>query len=234
VKSLWVNPPWWCVLALLVVGGGLCVLAIMGDCVVRTPGPTPNILAATTPASPASGELLVLTVSESTVGPVGAVQCWLSPDCEVNASTAGGNAGVQRQQADSAAVQAATPFHGSSGVASGATPRVSLPGVVGPSAGLATALALISAQTQTVVVPAGTVVAVTGTVDAAGVVGQVGGIEQKAVAAARAGASTMLVPTGQGPQASGTSVPVVEIGSVAQALAWLCAHGGHGPACRVR
>jgi Lon-like protease len=65
--------------------------------------------------------------------------------------------------------------------------------VSGPSAGLAMALAIIDTLTPGDLT-GGKNVAVTGTIDAAGHVGEIGGLPQKAVAARAAGAQLFLVP----------------------------------------
>ena len=66
-------------------------------------------------------------------------------------------------------------------------------GIGGPSAGLAMTLAILDDLTPGDLT-GGKNVAVTGTIDAAGNVGEIGGIEQKAVAARAAGVSLFIVP----------------------------------------
>ena len=66
-------------------------------------------------------------------------------------------------------------------------------GIGGPSAGLAMALAIMDTLTPGNLT-GGQRVAVTGTIDTDGNVGEIGGIEQKAVAARAAGVSLFLVP----------------------------------------
>ena len=66
--------------------------------------------------------------------------------------------------------------------------------VSGPSAGLAFSLAILD-ELEAGSLTGGRSVAVTGTIAADGTVGRVGGVAQKAVAARRAGARLMLVPT---------------------------------------
>lgn len=68
--------------------------------------------------------------------------------------------------------------------------------VGGPSAGLAFSLAVLDQLTEGELT-GGETVAVTGAIDPMGVVQPVGGVEQKAVAARRAGAVLMLVPAGE-------------------------------------
>lgn len=71
--------------------------------------------------------------------------------------------------------------------------NVDTTGIGGPSAGLAMALAITDSLTPGDLT-GGTRVAVTGTIDPAGNVGEIGGIEQKAVAARAAGVKLFLVP----------------------------------------
>ena len=66
-------------------------------------------------------------------------------------------------------------------------------GIGGPSAGLAMTLAILDDLTPGDLT-GGKRVAVTGTIDAAGNVGEIGGIEQKAVAARAAGVQLFIVP----------------------------------------
>lgn len=68
--------------------------------------------------------------------------------------------------------------------------------VGGPSAGLAFTLAIIDQLTPGNLT-GGKVVAVTGTIQADGSVGEVGGVHQKTLAAIHEGATLMIVPTGE-------------------------------------
>jgi PDZ domain-containing secreted protein len=67
-------------------------------------------------------------------------------------------------------------------------------GTSGSSSGLAGALALVDALGPAPLA-AGRRIAVTGTVSPSGEVGPIGGLRQKAVAARRAGATVLVVPT---------------------------------------
>ena len=104
-------------------------------------------------------------------------------------------------------------------------------GVGGPSAGLAFTLAIID-RLSPGDLTGGEQVAATGTIDAFGGVGPIGGIEQKAVAAMRAGITLFLVPDSLDPgelararqQAKG--VELVPVGTLTEALAALAEHGG--------
>lgn len=93
-------------------------------------------------------------------------------------------------------------------------------GVEGPSAGLMTALTVYDKLSPDDVA-AGRHIAGTGTIDIDGNVGEIGGIEAKARAAAAAGATLFLAPAGQAADARavlGTRVPVVGVATFQQAL----------------
>lgn len=101
--------------------------------------------------------------------------------------------------------------------------------VGGPSAGLALTLGILDILTPGSIT-GGVDVAVTGTIDLAGVVGQVGGVGQKAVAATSAGAELLLVPAGEAHQAerfAGEDVEVVGVETLDDALDALEAVGGN-------
>ena len=106
------------------------------------------------------------------------------------------------------------------------------PGAVsGPSAGLAFTLAIIDEMTPGSLT-AGRPVAVTGTIEADGTVGDVGGVAQKTVAARRAGARLMLVPPGEAADArsrAGGSIRVVPVRTLDEAVRVLVASGGRAP-----
>ncbi len=101
----------------------------------------------------------------------------------------------------------------------------------GPSAGLAMTLGVIDALDNGSVT-GGRTVAATGTIDAEGDVGDVGGVPQKTVAVERAGATIFLVPPQEYKNAMSQDRPGLKIYAVAtldQALAVLAAHGGSVP-----
>ena len=102
--------------------------------------------------------------------------------------------------------------------------------VSGPSAGLAFALAIVN-DLSPGDLTAGEEIAVTGTVDADGTVGPVGGIEQKTVGARRAGASLLLVPEDEADEARrhAGSLPVVGVATIADAISALVEAGGAPP-----
>ncbi len=102
--------------------------------------------------------------------------------------------------------------------------------IAGPSGGLAMALAIYQ-QLGTEDILAGRTVAASGYIRADGSVGPVGGVGLKAVAAARAGATLLLVPPANAAEArlAGTGITVIEVRSYADALARLrSSMGEHG------
>lgn len=115
------------------------------------------------------------------------------------------------------------------------TVTISLADVGGPSAGLMFALGVVDKLT-TGELNNGAFVAGTGTIDAAGTVGPIGGIPFKLVAAREAGASTFLVPAQNCAEALG-NVPdglrLVKVDTLADAVGDLdsLAAGGDVPSC---
>ena len=99
--------------------------------------------------------------------------------------------------------------------------------VGGPSAGLAFTLALIDDLTEGELT-GGQNVAVTGTIDAAGTVGPVGGVAQKTVTARDAGAIAFLVPPEEEKDAKrfAGKMEIIAIETLADALAALHRLGG--------
>ncbi|HMJ79192.1 MAG TPA: S16 family serine protease, partial [Iamia sp.] len=101
--------------------------------------------------------------------------------------------------------------------------------VGGPSAGLALTLGILDVLTPGSITGEHTV-AVTGTIDPAGTVGEVGGVGQKAVAATREGAELLLVPEPEAALAerfAGDDVRVVGVETLADALDALADLGGN-------
>lgn len=101
--------------------------------------------------------------------------------------------------------------------------------VGGPSAGLAFTLGLLDVLTPGELT-GGEVVAATGTIDSEGNVGAVGGVAQKVVTAADAGAELFLVPADEyelARQAAGDGVRVVRVATLDDALAALAELGGN-------
>jgi len=103
-------------------------------------------------------------------------------------------------------------------------------GVVGPSAGLAFTLAVLDVLTPGELT-GGHQVAVTGTIDVNGLVGPIGGIKQKAVAAQRAGATLFIVPSSEVGDAKAASDPakmqVIGVDTLDDALKALAGVGGN-------
>jgi Lon-like protease len=100
--------------------------------------------------------------------------------------------------------------------------------VSGPSAGLAFTLTIIDELTPGSLT-GGQKVAVTGTMDLEGNVGEVGGVPQKTAAALDAGAKLFLVPTAEVSQArarAGSGAVVVGVDTIDDALRALREHGG--------
>ncbi len=139
---------------------------------------------------------------------------------------------------------------GHKGIGVELSPRFSFPVKVnvdttdigGPSAGLAMTLAIFDDLTPGNLT-GGAKVAVTGTIDADGNVGEIGGIEQKAVAARAAGVSLFLVPQcspndsaaglagckadlARAAKRAGSKIKVIPVSTFTQALAELRANGG--------
>ena len=105
---------------------------------------------------------------------------------------------------------------------------ISTPNIGGPSAGLAMTLGIIDSLSHGHLLRSSTIAA-TGTMAPSGAVGDVGGVEQKAVAVSRARASVFLVPGNEGPTARKTAsagLKVVPVTSLDQALRLLLARGG--------
>lgn len=98
----------------------------------------------------------------------------------------------------------------------------------GPSAGLAFTLSALDELTPGDMT-GGKKVAVTGTIDTDGSVGQVGGVEQKMQAVKKSGAKLFLVPAAEVDEvkkSAGDDVEVVGVDDLEDALAALQAHGG--------
>ena len=101
--------------------------------------------------------------------------------------------------------------------------KIGLEDVGGPSAGLMFALGIVDKLTPGALT-GGSFVAGTGTIDTQGVVGPIGGIQQKLVAAREAGATVFLVPAGncaealQGPP---EDLRLVRVASLDEAVASL-------------
>jgi len=102
--------------------------------------------------------------------------------------------------------------------------------VGGPSAGLAFALAVLDVLTPGELT-GGLDVAVTGTIDAEGNVGDVGGVRQKIAAAIEDGYDVFLVPSKEFDEAqerAGTAIEVIAVDTLRDALDALASLGGSG------
>jgi PDZ domain-containing protein len=106
--------------------------------------------------------------------------------------------------------------------------------VSGPSGGLAFTLTIID-DLSPGNLTGGKKIAVTGTIDGSGRVGEVGGVPQKAVAARNAGAKLMIVPRAEVRDARSKAgdMKVVGVDTLDQALAALRANGGAALPARV-
>jgi Lon-like protease len=108
---------------------------------------------------------------------------------------------------------------------------INVTNIGGPSAGLAMTLGVMDALTNGSLT-GGKTVAATGTIDAQGDVGDVGGVAQKTVAVENAGATVFLVPpqeyqAAKSKQRSG--LQIYPVSTLDQALAVLAQHGGKVP-----
>jgi PDZ domain-containing protein len=104
----------------------------------------------------------------------------------------------------------------------------------GPSAGLVFALAIFDKTTPGELF-AGQHVAGTGTIDPEGVVGGIGGIQEKIAGAEDAGATTFLVPAPNCGDLAGvsTSMRLVKVTTLGDAISSVRALGASGPAAQV-
>lgn len=114
-----------------------------------------------------------------------------------------------------------------------ATVTINTVNIGGPSAGLAMTLSLIN-ELSSGSLTGHHVIAVTGTIDAQGNVGPVGGVEEKAVAVARAGASYFFVPDGGGDVAAARDahqqgLKIIPVTTLKQVLGELRSLGGAKP-----
>jgi PDZ domain-containing protein len=114
-----------------------------------------------------------------------------------------------------------------------ATVSINTANIGGPSAGLAMTLTLINELT-TGSLTGHHVIAVTGTIDAQGNVGPVGGVEEKAVAVARAGATYFFVPDSGGDVAAARDahqpgLKIIPVTTLQQVLSELRSLGGAKP-----
>jgi Lon-like protease len=171
-----------------------------------------------------SGQRVTLTVRKGGSGAPGPVQVTLKRTVVITGLNAKGQ--VQRAALDLGVVPAdQVNFTYPVPV------RIDVTNIGGPSAGLAMTLGVIDAL-STGSLTGGRTVAATGTIDAQGDVGDVGGVAQKTVAVEGAGASIFLVPPQEYRVALSKDRPGLKIYAVStldQALQILAAHGGKVP-----
>lgn len=116
------------------------------------------------------------------------------------------------------------------------TADVALDGIGGPSAGLVFSLAMVDEMTPGELL-AQAHVAGTGTIDATGRVGEIGGVDKKIVSVQRAGAQLFLVPPGNCSELAGripeglTVVPVPSLAAAVESVTAWQAGSEDLPAC---
>lgn len=111
-------------------------------------------------------------------------------------------------------------------------PSVPTGDVEGPSGGLMFTLAMIDAMSPGQLIPMP--LAGTGTIDASGAVGPIGGIEYKVAGAKAGGAKVFFAPQLDAVDARGAArggIQVVSVRDISTALLWLCSHGATDKIC---
>ena len=105
--------------------------------------------------------------------------------------------------------------------------KIDTDNIGGPSAGLSMTLAILDLLTPGELT-GGTVVAATGTIEADGSVGDVGGVKQKTAGVRSAGAKLFLVPPGEEQEARARAgkLPVVAVRNLSDAIEALRRYGG--------
>lgn len=148
------------------------------------------------------------------------------PRSEIGLSSAA-TARREMRESENAARRAASSVVGHTVTATADTGPVG-----GASGGLMLALAFIDAASPGSLT-GGRHVAGTGTISAEGAVGAVGGSRLKAVASVAAGARVFLASEKDVTAArkGGPSLRVVSVSSLAEAVLWLCQHGGRDAVC---
>lgn len=91
------------------------------------------------------------------------------------------------------------------------------PNIGGPSAGLVYALA-VADMIDPADLAKGRAIAASGTIQLGGEVGEVGGLDQKAIAAERAGAKLLLVPEGEVDLVQNDKIPIRGVGNLKDAI----------------
>jgi len=192
----------------------------VGDVVTAVDGvPTTTAHALTTALAPyKSGQAVTFTVRRNGTAPPGPVTLTLRRTAvEVDGERVVVTVGIEPQDQ----VQYSYPFPIS----------INVVNIGGPSAGLAMTLGVIDTLSGGHLT-GGLKVAATGTMDASGNVGDVGGVAQKTVAVENAGASIFLVPPQEFGAAKSKDRPGLKVYAVStldQALRVLAANGGHVP-----
>ena len=211
------------------------------DFLLLRAGPTPATAEAvrvTAPAAadpaPATGKLLITTVTGERMSRWAALRCQARPTCAAIpvVDAYADEAQEQMRRAVSDADRAATMLAGDLARWPQAPGKVSVPGIGGPSAGVALTLHLLDARVPGDLL-AGKTVAATGTVTSTGSVGVVGGVPLKAHGARAGGAAVFFVPEAEAAQARAAepALQVVPVASVRDAVRWLCEHGAASDLC---
>jgi PDZ domain-containing secreted protein/nucleotide-binding universal stress UspA family protein len=231
---------------------GIASVAVMVGCLIATQLKVPyyavggttlpaNAMVRITgaPRHEATGALLVPIVTIRRASLAGAVEGWVAGDTDLRSAreVLGDQPGAARQAnlelmeaAKQTAIAVALRQLGSL-VPASAHVEIDSQRLGGPSAGLAFALEIIDVLTPGELAGRHRV-AVTGTLDRNGRVGAVGGISQKTMAARRARAQFLLVPTAAYPEAAadaGGRLQVIAVDSLSGALRALRAIAGDPP-----
>lgn len=198
-----------------------------------TPGPTPNLSAASERAA-GQGRFLATTVRARQLSWLSSAWCALRPDCHtLPVDTSPGAIEGAIAQMQTATTTAATLARDVAGVhATRPAPTFDLGRIAGPSAGLMLTLATLDALTPGDLT-GGQVIAGTGTISDSGAVGEVGGVQQKSAGARAAGAQLFLAPSGEADaaRAAQPDLEVVAVDTLTDAVAALCRRGSDDAVC---
>lgn len=234
------------VAALVVVIATVAALGHSSPLLRVSPGPTPELTRAlagpdANPALATGGRLHFTTIEAAPLTWFGVLRCKVT-GCQT--ILGGGSAGTVAAMVQAAATQmadsqaaadtAARAFTGPRATHPRISLRVDTGQIGGPSAGLMLAVADVDALTDGDLT-AGKVIAGTGTITAEGTVGPIAGIADKVAGARRTGATVFFAPTDQAAAASAAApaeMAVVPVGTLADAVGWLCHAGAASTACR--
>ena len=186
---------------------------------------------------PPTGSVEMATVNLYPLSPFRALQAWLDADIKVVPSddiVRPERRAFDMDESRSLAVAVALQRLGLDDEHLPIDVAIEAGGVDGNSAGLAFTLGLADLLTPGELT-GGKRVGVTGTIEADGKVGPVGSIAQKTVAMGRSGVDHLLVPAGQGAEATARAEEALEVTEVAtldQAFEALRALGGEVPPLR--